>query len=96
MRRLVNWIWSHGILATFLTGLFAILPARSHRGNRLFGVVTFVQGFVGPETFLGERIEQLGSVAKRMVRRRSPSSIFSGGQSSWPESGRLGSCCERR
>ena len=59
MRRLVNWIWSHGILATFLTGLFAILPLVLTVAIVVW-VVTFVQGFVGPETFLGERIEQLG------------------------------------
>ena len=59
MRRLVNWIWSHGILSTFLTGLFAILPLVLTVGIVVW-VVGFIRGFVGPETMIGNQIERLG------------------------------------
>jgi uncharacterized membrane protein len=59
MRRLVNWIWSHGILSTFLTGMFAILPLVVTVAIVVW-VVSFIRGFVGAETFIGSRIEQLG------------------------------------
>lgn len=59
MRRLVNWIWSHGILSTFLTGLFAILPLVLTVGIVVW-VVGFIRGFVGPDTLIGNQIERLG------------------------------------
>ncbi|NLS95115.1 MAG: DUF502 domain-containing protein [Planctomycetaceae bacterium] len=59
MRRLINWIWSHGILSTFLTGLFAILPLVLTVALVVW-VVGFIQGIVGPETMIGGQIEKLG------------------------------------
>jgi uncharacterized membrane protein len=59
MRRIVNWIWSHGILSTFLTGLFAILPLVLTVAIVVW-VVTFIQGFIGPDTAIGNQIERLG------------------------------------
>ena len=59
MRRLINWIWSHGILSTFLTGLFAILPLVLTVALVVW-VVTFIRGFVGPDTVVGNQIERLG------------------------------------
>lgn len=59
MRRLLNWIWNHGILSTFLTGLFAILPLVLTIAIVVW-VVGFIQGLVGPGSFVGERIEVLG------------------------------------
>ncbi len=59
MRRFVHWIWSHGILSTFLTGLFAILPLVMTVAIVVW-VVGFIRGFVGADTFIGDRIEQLG------------------------------------
>lgn len=59
MRRLVNWIWSHGILSNFLTGLFAILPLVLTVALVVW-VVTFIQGIVGPDTFVGNGLERLG------------------------------------
>jgi uncharacterized membrane protein len=59
MRRLVNWIWNHGILSTFLTGLFAILPLVLTVAIVVW-LVAFIRGFIGADTFIGNRIEQLG------------------------------------
>lgn len=63
MRRLINWIWSHGILSTFLTGLFAILPLVLTVGIVVW-IVGFIRGFVGEGTFIGSRIEDLGAAAQ--------------------------------
>ena len=62
MRRLVNWIWSHGILSTFLTGLFAILPLVLTVAIVVW-VVGFIQGIVGPGTVIGGQIERLGGAS---------------------------------
>jgi uncharacterized membrane protein len=62
MRRLINWIWSHGILSTFLTGLFALLPLVLTVGIVVW-VVGFIRGFVGEGTFIGNRVEDLGAAA---------------------------------
>ncbi len=62
MRRLFNWIWSYGILSTFLTGLFAILPLVLTVAIVVW-VVGFIQGIVGPGTFIGSQIERLGGAS---------------------------------
>ncbi len=59
MRRIVNWIWCRGILSTFLTGLFAILPLVLTVAIVVW-VVAFIQGFIGPDSFLGKLLERLG------------------------------------
>jgi len=62
MRRVINWIWCRGILGTFLTGLFAILPLVLTVAIVVW-VVGFLRGFIGADTFLGERLQSLGGVA---------------------------------
>ncbi|MHB8899903.1 MAG: DUF502 domain-containing protein [Thermoguttaceae bacterium] len=59
MRRLANWIWSHGILSTFLTGLFAVLPLVLTVAIVVW-VVGLVEGIVGPGTVIGGQIQRLG------------------------------------
>ena len=59
MRRILLWIWNRGIVGTFLTGLFAILPLvltvaiMSWAADQLNAIL-------GPNTAVGRSLENLG------------------------------------
>lgn len=59
MKRIVGWVWSHGIVSTFLAGLFVILPIAI-----TVGIMSWVGGmleqFVGPNSVVGRSLRSLG------------------------------------
>lgn len=59
MRRSLTWIWQRGILSTFLTGLFALLPIMI-----TVGIMTWAGGvlkeWLGPRSLVGRALSQLG------------------------------------
>lgn len=59
MRRIIQWIWNHGIISTFLTGLFAILPLVLTVAIVAW-VVGFLYDFLGKDSFFGERLQAVG------------------------------------
>lgn len=59
MIRLIKWIWRQGILSTFLTGLFAILPLVITIAI-LAWVVRYLEAILGPSGMLGEPLRQVG------------------------------------
>lgn len=58
MDRALGYVWRR-IAACFLAGVFAILPLVITVGIVVW-VATFVQQFIGPGTFLGRQLHQLG------------------------------------
>ncbi len=59
MRRFLEWIWNHGILSTFLTGLFAILPLALTVAIVTW-VVHFLYDFLGTESVIGGILQEVG------------------------------------
>jgi uncharacterized membrane protein len=59
MRRIINWIWNQGILSTFLTGLFAVLPLVLTVAIVVW-VVRFLYDFLGKDSFVGARLQAVG------------------------------------
>lgn len=59
MKRLVDWFWTRGIVSTFLSGLFAILPI-----VLTVAIVTWVirriHSWLGPETAVGGFLRDIG------------------------------------
>ena len=59
MRQSLTWFWQRGILSTFLAGLFALLPIVI-----TLGIMAWAGGllkeWVGPGSFLGQALSQLG------------------------------------
>lgn len=59
MRQALAWLWKTGILSTFLTGLFALLPIAI-----TIGIMAWVGGslanWIGPGSFVGRGLTQLG------------------------------------
>lgn len=59
MRQALTWFWKTGILSTFLAGLFALLPIVI-----TLGIMAWAGGFLkqwlGPESFVGRALSQLG------------------------------------
>ena len=59
MRQAFKWFWKTGILSTFLAGLFALLPIVITLGIMVwFG--GFLKDWLGPESFVGQAVSQLG------------------------------------
>ena len=59
MRRIINWIWNQGILSTFLTGLFAVLPLVLTVAIVVW-VVRLLYDFLGKDSFIGARLQAVG------------------------------------
>jgi len=59
MKRIMGWIWSHGIVSTFLAGFFVILPIAI-----TIGIMSWVGGmveqFVGPNSVVGRVLHSIG------------------------------------
>lgn len=59
MNRLVDWLWTRGIVSTFLAGLFALLPIVI-----TVAIVTWVAGkihsLLGPTTTIGRTLRSIG------------------------------------
>lgn len=59
MLRLLRWIWSTGILGTFLTGLFVLLPLVITIG--IMGWVgSWLVEVLGPQSRIGQELQSLG------------------------------------
>ena len=59
MRRAFGWFWRTGFLSTFLAGLFAVLPIVITVGI-MASVGGLLQAWLGPESFVGKALFQLG------------------------------------
>ena len=59
MQRAIDWIWRRGIVSTFLTGLFAILPAVVTIVI-LAWVVDHLRSILGPDGMLGRPLQAIG------------------------------------
>ena len=59
MRRFVEWIWNHGILGTFLTGLFAVLPLVLTVAIVTW-VVQLLHEYLGTDSAIGGALQQVG------------------------------------
>jgi len=59
MRRALGWFWKTGILSTFLTGLFAVLPIVITVGIMAW-VGGLLKAWLGPESFVGKALFQMG------------------------------------
>ena len=59
IRRAIQWIWNHGVISAFLTGLFAILPIVVTIAIVAW-VVGFLRSFLGPESLFGTALERVG------------------------------------
>lgn len=59
MKRLLHWIWNQGILSTFLTGLFALLPLLLTVAI-LAWVASYIHAFLGPEGIIGGPLRDVG------------------------------------
>ena len=59
MRQAVSWLWKTGVLSTFLTGLFALLPIAI-----TIGIMAWVGGllkaWLGPDSTVGQLLFRLG------------------------------------
>jgi uncharacterized membrane protein len=58
MSQIAGYLWKR-VVACFLAGLFAVLPLVVTVGIAIW-VTSFVERFIGPETFLGGRLRNLG------------------------------------
>lgn len=59
MKRTIRWTWSDGILSTFLSGLFAILPIAITVA--IIGwVVRHLQDLLGPSSSIGKTLTSVG------------------------------------
>ncbi len=72
MHWILRWIWQAGVVGSFLTGLFAILPIVI-TGILLAWVGRLLHQWVGPESFVGTMLKQVGL---RVVSE--PLAIFAG------------------
>ncbi len=72
MSRYFSHIWRR-VVACFLAGLFAILPLVITIGIVMW-VASFVERFIGPDTFFGSRLRNLGSERPVKTQRRPPMS----------------------
>jgi uncharacterized membrane protein len=59
MKRVLIWIWKHGVISTFLAGLFALLPVLITIGIMAWGAGLFRE-WAGPESTVGKALSQLG------------------------------------
>lgn len=59
MKRIVAWVWSHGIVSTFLAGLFVILPFAITVGIMSW-VGSVLEQFVGPRSVVGSSLRSVG------------------------------------
>jgi uncharacterized membrane protein len=59
MQRAIDWIWRRGIVSTFLTGLFAILPLVVTIAI-LAWVVDHLRAILGPDGLLGKPLQAIG------------------------------------
>lgn len=59
MRRLISWLWKHGVLGTFLTGLFAILPLMITLWIMNW-VAGWLRSLVGAESMIGTGLRAIG------------------------------------
>jgi len=59
MKRVVQWAWNRGILSTFLTGLFAILPLVITMAI-LFWVASYIHALLNPEGIIGAPLRSIG------------------------------------
>ena len=59
MMRIAKWLWSKGIVSTFLTGLFVILPLVITIAI-LAWVGNMARDFAGPDSALGHGLETIG------------------------------------
>ena len=59
MQRAIDWIWRRGIVSTFLTGLFAILPAVVTI-VLVAWVVDHLRSILGPDGLLGKPLQAIG------------------------------------
>jgi uncharacterized membrane protein len=59
VQRAIDWIWRRGIVSTFLTGLFAILPLVVTIAI-LAWVVDHLRMILGPEGVLGKPLQAIG------------------------------------
>ncbi len=59
MRRLITQFWQKGILSTFLVGVFALLPIVITIGIMAW-VGGMLQEWLGPQSFVGKALSQLG------------------------------------
>lgn len=59
MKRFIEWIWSRGIVSTFLSGLFAVLPIVITAAI-ISWVASQLHALVGPETAFGRTLQSVG------------------------------------
>lgn len=59
MIRAVRWIWKHGVISTFLSGWFAILPIVLTIMIVIW-VADQLGAFLGPESLIGGALERVG------------------------------------
>ncbi len=59
MKRIASWIWSHGVVSTFLAGFFVILPIAITVGIMSW-VGGMVEQLVGPNSVVGSALKSLG------------------------------------
>ena len=59
MRRALGWFWKTGMLSTFLTGLFAVLPIVITMGIMAW-VGGVLKAWLGPESLVGKGLFQMG------------------------------------
>ncbi len=59
MKSALSWIWKRGIGATFLTGLFAILPIVITLAIISY-LAGYLQAIVGADTWLGKALQWIG------------------------------------
>ena len=72
MRRAFRWFWETGMLSTFLTGLFAVLPIVITVGIMAW-VGGLLKAWLGPESFVGTALLQMGL---RFVTNPTVASVF--------------------
>ena len=59
MRGLLNWLWARGIVSTFVSGWFAILPIVITVA--IVGwVIGYLHAMLGPETVVGSTMQSIG------------------------------------
>ena len=59
MKRAIEWIWRRGIVSTFLSGLFAILPVVLTVAIMVW-VAGYLQAVLGPDSWVGDKLKSIG------------------------------------
>ena len=59
MKRAIEWIWRRGIVSTFLSGLFAVLPIVLTIAIMMW-VAGYLKALLGPDSSVGKALESIG------------------------------------